>query len=95
MTVTLLSELPTWQTLPSRRTCQIFTGHCYRVPVTCALPHSTYRRVLIVHTRHLSACQIQTSRGNATTSLDLIRKQTLAITLNCVTFTDSRWEKAK
>ena len=49
------------------------------------VPGQSYRIILMVCKRHLSDCQVYTSRGNATTSVDLISKQTLAISLNCVT----------
>ena len=43
-------------------------------------------------TSHFSACQVWTSGGNATASIDLISRAVLMISFTCVTFTDSRWE---
>ena len=53
------------------------SGHCYPVPTTRALDHSTYLMVLTVHTRHLS---VKYKRGNATRS-HVISKQTFVIAL--------------
>jgi hypothetical protein len=57
------------------------------------LGHSTYVPILIVLTRHVSACDVQTSHGNAATSVDLINEKILMILLTFVTFIVGRWEK--
>jgi len=53
-----------------------------------ALPNDT----VPTHTSTLSARQVQSSRGNATTSLDLMHKPTLAIPLTGVPYADSRMQ---
>jgi hypothetical protein len=50
-----------------------------------------YREICNAHTRHRSASQVRTMRGNAMISLDLIVIEKSAIALSCVTFTDSWW----
>jgi len=81
-----------WQTFLLGYPCQIFT---------CSLwwrSHYSFTQSLTIRRSEFycqSACQVSTSRGNATASLDLLSEWTLAIALTCVTFTDGPFEANK
>jgi hypothetical protein len=76
--------------LYSRTLAKRLQDRCDRVSTTRLLGHSMYTAIPTVHIHHPSACQALTSRGKGTRNIDLICKQTQAISLTRLTFTDSR-----
>jgi hypothetical protein len=61
--------------------CNCLSARCGRVQTTRVLNKTT-----CPHASHMSVCQVKTSRGNATTSLDLTSKQTGVSPSPCATW---------
>jgi hypothetical protein len=84
---------PRWAVAPEKRK-EYFPCYDAEVPTPPLLATRRIKR----YGRHkikLSACQLEASRGNATPSLGLISKQTVAVPLICVIFTKSRWKTVR